>query len=364
MKTQFTTILTILFLLMGSSTLFAKVWRVNNRDGVNADFTTAQAAHDAASAGDTLYFEHSASSYGDLTMTKGLKMFGTGFFLQVHPELQYNDDAATIGNIVVRPTATGTQISVNCSGITDSADGLSIFRIRSTGIQITGASNVQISECYINGGIGLDAIIRNGDNLCILNKCINILIRNNIINGPISQRELALWGPQYYPTNCNLYSQGYIKPYSVVVYNNSIRTTLQCGITGSFYNNIVGALATDAGSQVNNNVFNGTNYTRTSFFNNPQSSEINIFTAGNDNQFGKEFATIFTCSGPDSCYTLLAGSAPIGAGTGGTDAGAFGGISPYKLGMQPVIPAIYKLATEPTNNANSIKITVSTRTNN
>ena len=37
----------------------AKIWRVNNNSGVIADYTTVQAAHNAASAGDTIHLEPS-----------------------------------------------------------------------------------------------------------------------------------------------------------------------------------------------------------------------------------------------------------------------------------------------------------------
>ena len=51
---------------------FAKIWRVNNNIGITANFTTLQAAHDGAAAGDTVYLESSPTSYGGLNCTKKL----------------------------------------------------------------------------------------------------------------------------------------------------------------------------------------------------------------------------------------------------------------------------------------------------
>ena len=76
-----------LFLLLATIMLvrndsFAKIWRVNNNLGINADFTTLQAAHDGAAAGDTLYLESSPTNYGGLSSSKRLVIIGTGYLLE------------------------------------------------------------------------------------------------------------------------------------------------------------------------------------------------------------------------------------------------------------------------------------------
>jgi len=49
--------LTTIFLMLCFFSAGATSWRLNNNPTVNADFSTFQAAHDAASAGDTIYVE-------------------------------------------------------------------------------------------------------------------------------------------------------------------------------------------------------------------------------------------------------------------------------------------------------------------
>jgi hypothetical protein len=63
--------LTLCFAALTVFNSSAKIWRVNSA-GLPADFTTIQAAHDAANvlAGDTLHIEPSTVSYGALVSTK------------------------------------------------------------------------------------------------------------------------------------------------------------------------------------------------------------------------------------------------------------------------------------------------------
>jgi hypothetical protein len=63
-------------LCLGTTNGFAKIWRVNNNVGVNADFTDGQAAVDAASNGDSIYFEPSRHLYAGITISnKTLNVF-------------------------------------------------------------------------------------------------------------------------------------------------------------------------------------------------------------------------------------------------------------------------------------------------
>jgi hypothetical protein len=107
-------------LLLATSVLLianasAKIWRVNNT-GVPADFTTAQAANNSGSVltGDTLHFEPSGLSYGNLFLTKGLVLIGNGFYLGTsaansNPDLQANTGTSKIDNLYYQ---TGSDNSV------------------------------------------------------------------------------------------------------------------------------------------------------------------------------------------------------------------------------------------------------------
>ena len=56
--------------------------RCNNNPGVTGVnmYTTIQAAHDAAVAGDIIYLEPSSVSYGNLDARKRLTIIGNGYF--------------------------------------------------------------------------------------------------------------------------------------------------------------------------------------------------------------------------------------------------------------------------------------------
>jgi len=106
-----------LFLLSITATLicynsFAKIWRVNNNLGVVANFSTAQAANDAAGvlAGDTIHLEPSATSYGILNCTKRLTWISTGAFLNIHPNEQFSPNAGMIDYL--QATQLGSENSV------------------------------------------------------------------------------------------------------------------------------------------------------------------------------------------------------------------------------------------------------------
>jgi hypothetical protein len=66
----------------------------------------------------------------------------------------------------------------------------------------------------------------------------------------------------------------------------------------------------------------------------------------------------------DNVYRLKAGSPAIGAGQGGVDLGAFGGSNPFKLGVTPSIPSVYRLTVPASPGGSSMNIIFSTRSNN
>ena len=77
----------------------AEVWLVDSNTRNAADFRDLQSAHDAASAGDTLYVRGSSVTYtGDLTLEKQLVIIGPGYFLHEYPDSQSNDEEAVISS--------------------------------------------------------------------------------------------------------------------------------------------------------------------------------------------------------------------------------------------------------------------------
>ena len=75
MKTFF---LPLFFLFGAAFSAIATIHPVNNNLQGPGIFTTIQAAHDAATAGDTIYVASSPSNYAGATFTKKMTLFGSG----------------------------------------------------------------------------------------------------------------------------------------------------------------------------------------------------------------------------------------------------------------------------------------------
>lgn len=76
----------------------AKVWTVSNNAYSPGQYTNLQHAIDSASAGDSIYVEPSAFSYGGITIGKQLYLFGGGGSPYTY---QYNF-RTTVDNITIQ----------------------------------------------------------------------------------------------------------------------------------------------------------------------------------------------------------------------------------------------------------------------
>ena len=98
------------------------------------------------------------------------------------------------------------------------------------------------------------------------------------------------------------------------------------------------------------------------------SGAAGVLPAGNNNQNGVDMNTVFVNYNgtDDASFVLRAGSPAIGAGSGTPpgDLGAFGGSSPFRLALQPVIPAIYKIGVQVAPGGTNFSVTMSTKSNN
>lgn len=150
----------ILFVLAAACVTMAaqaKILRVSNVAGSSAPYTTFEAAHNAASSGDTIMLDASAKAYGDefgrVTITKSLVILGPGYWL--------------VENGIVEEGAGAAQFSV-----TIKADG-TVVKGMWLGACVIEASKVVINRCRLTSSITL----RNGFNNCIISQ--------NIISGGI-----------------------------------------------------------------------------------------------------------------------------------------------------------------------------------
>lgn len=307
----------------------AKVWRVNNNTGVQADFTTISAAVTAAAAGDTIYIEGSATQYADATIAKQLTIIGTGYYLAdtANHETQWNTHTGAIGNIYFNSGSKGSKIS----GV--EIDG---------GVQLND-SLVTIERCYCNSYIYLAQGSGTYADHDTIRQCSAYgIVSNNAASGSAKD---------------------------VMVYNNIIPGSIQfqsnlANTTVYFINNVFGNFTFKSENCVfQNNIFFGNSfdtYGSSNYFANnlfSYSSAQSGVPTGNSNQFSVDMSTVFVAASTnystaptgfshDGQYRLVAGSPAIGAGNinGVTvDCGAFGGPAPYVLSGMPNIPSIYSL---------------------
>lgn len=313
---------------------FAKIWRVNNNPGVVANFTTAQAANDAPAVvdGDTIHIEPSVTSYGNLDPTKRLTWISTGAFLDVHPDKQFSQNPGKIEVI--------TAFNAGSSN--------SVFHVYVNSYFYLNASNIRLDRCYIGG-------------IVYINNFGYGVPSNNIVINCYSGGNLFIYaGGNHIATN-NIFEGG--------LYISS--TTSSAVITHNVFNATSVSSGDVNNSIVENNIFNKAN-SPINFINCNVgynfSGAPNILPAGNNNQNNVDMSTVFVNNNgeTDSAFVLKAGSPAIGAGSGtpAVNLGAFGGSSPFRLALQPAIPAIYKIQAPAAPAGNTLNVTFSTKSNN
>lgn len=310
----------------------AKTWRVNNSVGANADFSSASAAINAASAGDTLHLEGSAIDYGSLSVSKKLVIRGTGYFLNEtppNPKTQHNKNVSFCNSIYLYAGSKGSVVE----GMTAYSVYLKDSLLT---LQRNNISNVQLSDSRDIAGD---------------------TIRNNYIGG------ISL-------------NSGSYKTRGLFVYNNIIQAisfsaSLAANVDGFAINNtFYGNNSFTTNNFIyQNNIFNSSdfgNYRQANTFLNNVSVD-NKLPSGNGNITGASMASLFvggatgTGYSSDGRYMLKAGSPAIGAGVlngVAVDCGAFGGPAPYVLSGMPQMPSIYDIVMPTQINVGTTAITI------
>jgi hypothetical protein len=330
--------LILIFLLAISGSMFAQtIRRVNNNPGITGVnvYTTIQAAHDAAVAGDIVYVEPSLTNYGSLVANKRLTIIGNGYGLADNTSTTFNKMESTINNFAF---TTGSENSV-LMGIVST----------STSANDIGAYNIQITKCKMQ-------------KLSISNS--NATITKNMIL-QISQPG-ASWGSHLITNNILQSALGYSNSGPAPIKSSTIS------------NNIIeGKLYTD-GSIVTNNIFSlgGTvtpEHPMTGTLNNISNNISTYYTLPVSNgNFNSTNVAIYAVNphlispNPfDKNYQLAASSPAIGAGTGGTNCGIFGGANPYVLSGQPSNPIITDLNVGTAGNSTvPLNVSITVRGNN
>lgn len=311
-KISFTAITVILLLVV--SNIYASVWRVNNKAGTDADFSSPLIANNDASVldGDTLLVEGSTVSYGDVTFTKKLVVIGPGYFLAQNPETQANLATAMIENTVFN-AGSDSSLMIGMHVI-NTGNGIAIY-----------TNAVTIKRCLVEQKINIEA-----NDVMLLQNYINyssssyhtidiptnystVIIQNNFISG-------------YSGTSSTSYQTVNIEGTSIAILSNNVIYGSMELVNSTVSNNIwrSGLLNTNVGNTYSNNICNSTQ-----------------FPAGTNMQ-GVDMVGVFKGTGTaDGQWMLSDTSVALGYGIDSVDCGMYGGVDPYVLSGMPPIPSIY-----------------------
>lgn len=284
----------------------AAKWRINNTAGINADFTTFKAAHDAAAPGDTLMFEGSNLAYGEEdTLSKKLVIMGPGYFLGENE----------IGNDNILPAELGV-LYVDSAGRGSAIIGMSI--LGGFDALRVDASDLIIERNHINNTIAF----------CNEKPVQNVIVSKNYLSN-IDTR----WGSE------TLFATGLIITNNIAIgsigFNSKTTATITNNLTGGdivalnsvIKNNISGYLSEREGSTYQYNIVS-------------HEAPAGIENSGNvvwDDLFVTEETS------KDGAYVLSESSVAKGAGESDVDCGPFGGNDPYILSGLPPVPFIYNV---------------------
>lgn len=298
----------IFVILLSVSVLNAAIITVDNKVPSAGNYTTLQAAHDAASNGDIIYVFPSLVAYNAITVTKLLTFYGVGFDITETIGEPFTTTASISGDMIFNSGSSGSilegldgnfHVTINTNNITIKRNKLQFIIVNSQGY---GSSILQ------------NKIILDDASYCINTSASDILILNNII---INLSNLA--GLLHGGTN------SYIK-------NNVLKKEV-----GFFFYSVTNSL-------VINNIFLGSgefyNSSSSTFMYNISSGDQ--IPSGNGNILNIDMNTVFVDHN-NYDFHLLTGSPAIGAGENGTDMGIYGGDAPYVDGGFPGLPSILQI---------------------
>lgn len=335
------------FILLSTFSVSGKIWHVDSNPGNSADFTTVQAAHDAASPGDTLYIMGSGVPYGDLIMTKRLNLFGPGYFLAENPETQANISEARIGLTELKKGSEGTLIT-----------GLYFYypTVLNSKHQVTiNASNIVFKRNRIYGLVNAAASI------FVTDTTGNVFIIQNYIQNDFTGNTAYCILLQGQNTNIE------IRNNFIYITDNSLGYSITCPSTSSatITNNLTHGYWTLNYCVVTNNIMAGGYYSGGNNLITNNLCNSNQLPAGPNKQFIAMSSTLFVAEGgSDAYYRIKNGSDGDNYGTDGTDVGPFGGWDPYVISGIPSLPTIYYLEAPASGSAtNGLPVRIKAKSN-
>lgn len=306
-------------LLYGTMAAQQTVFTVEH-SGSTSVYTNLDTAIQNAQSGDFIYLPGGIINFSG-TISKSLNLVGAGFFAD-----------STV--------ATSQTIFPQTLNLTAGASNFSMTGVFVQGnVLISGCSNVLFSRCRLGTSKDNSVNIMEASGNININGCtagtINqnnyppaFYIQNSILYGPIYANAITI-------KHCILFEPANGSFNQLFYYGNSTGMNLNNSL---LENNIIySPYSTPSASMVvntfNNNVFCNV-------------SSIGPST-GQNNQFNVTVSNVFVTPGitygsynPANNFKLAAGSPAIGAGTGGTDCGIYGGATPFKDGAMPFNPHI------------------------
>lgn len=328
-KNLMKTMLAIAVLLVGSTSVSAKSWRVNPNPNMKANFTDINAAmaNEEVVAGDTLYLDPGVTITTEQTISKEVVVVGTGFFFTDQP----HGEAKIASNLKI--TAANAKV-----------EGLYI-----TGETRVNASYVTLERCRIGGSVyGNQAT------------CVNAIIRQCQIERMISgygssDNRSANWLIENCYMSCNytdlptfenLFSATikncYIVNWGWYGSSDSYNVCLKYCNNLTLVNNVINS------QRYKNHIFYGCgSYTCTGNVFScadtylPALVETNVFLDSNDIH-----NIVFDTSKPAPFWLELREDSPAkGVGVDGVDAGPRGGLTPFVFNGYPQGRPYFKAAT-------------------
>ncbi|MGB5942154.1 MAG: hypothetical protein WBG71_04680 [Leeuwenhoekiella sp.] len=357
-------LLLLIAILISSSTLQAKIWRVNNQSnfdntnnfGENYGGTPAypvfkqinQAVANAnVKDGDTLHVESSIQPYIGTVITKRLVIIGGGYFVTDNSKTSNNVYDTRLGQATFSSGSEGSElIGFNMVSVNSTSDRNIYIR----------TNNIAIKRCRIEGGIGFNSSL------------VNIEILQNIFVGT---------GQVLFNACCT----SFVAPQDLVFNNNIVQKKLiwTNNIIESCKNNVFDGPPNELNLDFNTNAFHN-NILRaagiTANINEGTNANVEYNTVSNsgvfqdtpENVLEPAMNNLFVDSeSPDGRYQLKSDATNNVPGKDGAERGAFGGATVanrYNLSGLAAIPVIYSVSTTGVSEAgDELPVNVKARTN-
>lgn len=313
-----TATISALTFLLATTVLSGAVITVDNKVNSPGQYTDLQVAIGAASDGDTIYVSGSETSYGSITLVKRLTLFGAGYKPDKQLPLISIIGTITFAQDLLQGTSSsGSKIigfemgrfsSVNPGGFDDIEIRRNIIT-SGTPVQISGSTSGWIIE---NNILRVQVAVGGATSLIINNNILQDLIVNSNQPTVVITNNLFLRDGNAFATMTN-----------AVISNNIFYRAAPQGCSQSFFNNNLTYLTSNDALPYGDNVGSGN-------------------LVGVDPQF-VTFPPAGDLFSFDYDFHLQAASPAIGAGTDGTDIGAYGGAVPIQIGGEPPLPQVIRM---------------------